>query len=680
MTARRVLAIVFPLFFGALAPRVWAGPALLEIAHVDGGAWSLAGLRLGLDWRGDAAGALELDVERLELGGRSVLERLRFGCAEVRIDRRGVLCPSGAYAFTHRGAAVSGSATLDYAHAGRRVTLTVDVGSDQPLVVALALPALGPAAVKVRGAGLPAAVANVLLGGADGAPAVTIGGGTIDVEIDVSAGADTRVEGRLGLSAVEFSDAVGRLAAEGLELALELDASTVDAGWEGQLAVSASAGGVYAEPVFLDVSAFPLDFAARFALDTAPLVLGLEDMRLTQRDVLDAGGRARIGAGGSIEALSVTVHEARFPAVYEAWLAGALVGTPLAELDTAGSLAGVVDMAAGALERLAFELGELHVEDRRGRFALYELGGEVHWSDRGADLSASRIEFAGGHLFGAAFDAAVIELGMAGQAIDLLEPARLPLLGGALAVSSFSLRDYGSDDISLGFEAALEPIDLGQLTLALGWPPFAGTLAGKVPLLVYENGVVTVGGDLEATAFDGEIRIEDLRVENPFGLVPEISASVRLRNLDLEQVTAVVPFGRVSGRLHGDIDDLALLKGEPVTFDARFYTPEDDDSRHRLSQRAVDTISRVAGGGAALSSTFLRIFENFAYDRLGISCRLVNDVCLMDGVEQADGGYYIVKGALLPRVDLIGRVRQVRWSRLIEQLERALNEGEFRIE
>ncbi|MEQ8664036.1 MAG: hypothetical protein RLW62_24730, partial [Gammaproteobacteria bacterium] len=326
-------------------------------------------------------------------------------------------------------------------------------------------------------------------------------------------------------------------------------------------------------------------------------------------------------------------------------------------------------------------LAHLNLEDRDGRLALYGLDGEIHWAANGAALAATEVSVDGGYFYGAGFDATTLVLGIAGEAVDLLEPVRIPLLGGALTIEQFTLRDYGSDELALGLEATLEPIDLGQLTLALEWPAFAGTLSGRLPLLTYRDGVVTLGGDLEARAFDGDVTISKLRIARPLGLVPEIEADIRMRNLDLAQITEVVPFGRVTGRLDVDIEDLRMLKGEPVRFDARIRTPPDDDSRHLLSQRAVDTISRVAGGGGAvLSTTFLRVFENFAYDRLGISCRLENDVCHMDGIAPADEGYYIVKGALLPRVDLIGHVRRVHWSRLMAQLEQALAEGEFRIE
>ena len=72
---------------------------------------------------------------------------------------------------------------------------------------------------------------------------------------------------------------------------------------------------------------------------------------------------------------------------------------------------------------------------------------------------------------------------------------------------------------------------------ALDWPPFAGTLGGRLPLLTYQHGLVTVGGTLEASAFDGSVQVAGLRITNPLGLVPEIEADIHLRSLDLEQVT-----------------------------------------------------------------------------------------------------------------------------------------------
>jgi hypothetical protein len=52
-----------------------------------------------------------------------------------------------------------------------------------------------------------------------------------------------------------------------------------------------------------------------------------------------------------------------------------------------------------------------------------------------------------------------------------------------------------------------------------------------------------------------------------------------------------------------------------------------------------------------------------------LSCRLENEICLMDGIERQQGeSYYIVKGSGLPRIDIIGNAHRVSWSRLVSQL------------
>jgi hypothetical protein len=187
------------------------------------------------------------------------------------------------------------------------------------------------------------------------------------------------------------------------------------------------------------------------------------------------------------------------------------------------------------------------------------------------------------------------------------------------------------------------------------------------------EGVITLGTTLRAQVFDGEVTISDLRLEQPFGQWPRFYSSIALLNLDLDPITSAFSFGRITGRLSGNIDGLQLFNWTPIAFDARLFTPPDDRSRHRISQRAVENIGSIGGGGAgvtaALSSGFLRFFEDFNYDRLGLSCRLENEICVMDGVAPAaNGNYYLVKGQGLPRIDVIGSSRRVDWTRLVQQL------------
>ena len=116
-------------------------------------------------------------------------------------------------------------------------------------------------------------------------------------------------------------------------------------------------------------------------------------------------------------------------------------------------------------------------------------------------------------------------------------------MGGALLINQLEMTDYGSENATGTLDAELEPIQLGQLTGAFGWPAFSGALSGRLPLLQLAENTVTVGGTLSAQAFDGTIEVSKLRVEQPFGKVPRMQGEIQLRNLDLRRVTEAFSSG-----------------------------------------------------------------------------------------------------------------------------------------
>jgi hypothetical protein len=89
--------------------------------------------------------------------------------------------------------------------------------------------------------------------------------------------------------------------------------------------------------------------------------------------------------------------------------------------------------------------------------------------------------------------------------------------------------------------------------------PFSGTLSGRLPTLRYADGVVTLGGALEAEIFGGHVSLDGLRIEQPLGVLPSMSADVRMRDIDLERLTSTFSFGHMTGKLHADILGIELL-------------------------------------------------------------------------------------------------------------------------
>jgi hypothetical protein len=235
----------------------------------------------------------------------------------------------------------------------------------------------------------------------------------------------------------------------------------------------------------------------------------------------------------------------------------------------------------------------------------------------------------------------------------------------------------GAPDAELDFDAHLEPISMPLLSKAFGWPALSGQLAGRIPGVTYRDHVLAVDGDLSANVFDGTIVGSRIKLRDPWGPWPKLDADVTARHLDLDLLTHTFSIGSITGRLDADIKGLELFDWSPVAFDARLQTTPADRSKHLISQRAITSISSVGGGGggvsAALQSGVLQFFHTFHYDRIGISCQLRDDVCLMNGLEPARTGYYLVKGRGLPRIDIIGNAGRVDWTQLVGQIAASMH-------
>ena len=229
--------------------------------------------------------------------------------------------------------------------------------------------------------------------------------------------------------------------------------------------------------------------------------------------------------------------------------------------------------------------------------------------------------------------------------------------------------------MEVAFKGTVEPISMPLLTKAFGWPEFSGTLAASIPGVTLKDNVLTFQGNVESQVFGGHIVGSNIRMQDPLGRFPQFFADVRARDLDLGLLTQTFEVGSITGKLEVDVLGLELFAWTPTAFEARLATPKGDKSRRRISAKAVSSLSNVGGGGGgvvqALQSGVLRFFDEYSYEKLGITCKLVGDVCEMSGIEPAGVGYYIVKGAGLPRIDIVGSQGRVNWNQLLSSISTA---------
>jgi len=661
----------------------------LRLGTIAGAGWSAQAVTLQLNLLDDRHAALLLQAQRVALpDGFGELSALTLSCARAQFTTTAVSCAEGTLK--------TQSTLLGLQHIQLTFRYQLDTGRIDTALRGihayegtLALRArLSDTRWQIDATGtalsLPAVTRQLIATGI--ALPVVAGNAGLDVTAQLSGVSSQLQEAdvEVRLLAEEVSDAAGSVAAENLDVSLHATVKAIATGMRVVLDLSGRQGALYIDPVYVEMPPQPLQINARFDWSSAGQQLLLHSLsyRHPGSVLVEGHGLFSLAADAPIRDLQLELRQANFPSLYDTYLRPWLYGSMLADLDTAGELSGAFSWEQGKLGRVSLDPVNLTVNDREGRFGLNAVNGRVRWSDTTVP-ARSELAWSSGSVFQVALGATDLVIDAGHDYARLAQPVAIPVLDGALQVADFQLQRGADAAWRWQFDGLLEPVSLSQLSLALGWPELAGKLSGVIPDVHYDNGDLEVGGVLLVRAFEGEVTLRNLKLQQPFGLVPRLQVDARADNIDLETLTRAFSFGRIEGRLDGRIDGLQLESWRPVAFDAVFATPEDDNSRHRISQKAVDNISSIGGGGVggALSRSFLRFFKDFPYDRLGIRCRLERGICDMGGVAAAPQGYYLVKGRLIPpRLDVIGYADRVNWDTLIAQIMAVTARQEVRVE
>ena len=492
-------------------------------------------------------------------------------------------------------------------------------------------------------------------------------GGVVDVESLPKDG--LRVRGDLALAGVGLETPDGTLAASGLGGRLRLDYRS-----EGrQRVVDVDFGARGGELLFdrfyakLPDSPVALQVLARREGEGA-----WQLPRLQWRDpgALELQGKGSVDAQGTPQELDLQIALPNLALARDRYLSGFLAPAGYGDLVLSGKASGSLRMAGGAPVAVDARLADVNVVDPKARFTLAGLGGELRWN-AGAQAQASELRWDSGALYGIGLGAARFAFSSSGGELRLSAPAAIAALDGQLRLEQLHWRPReGGHGARFQFGLAVDKLDLGSLSQRLGWPPFTGSISGRIPSARFQDDVLDIDGGLHMQVFGGSVALTQLAMERPFGTAPTLTGDVAIQDVDLEQITKVTGFGTITGRLDGRIQDLRLVDWSPVSFDARLETDRDWKGKKRISQRAVKDISDVGGSGVAggLQAKALAFFDDFAYERIGLGCRLHENVCDMSGIGSAGDGYIIVAGAGLPRIQVVGFRRQVDWPTLVKRL------------
>lgn len=640
--------------------------AQARIAKVRTAVASLDGVRVTLDWPADAArGHLLLRAERVdapELG-----YRFRDVAWQCPLSHDGDRWFCEGELRSGRGPAMRLALDLDDTRTDARLTRG-------PSTMAVHRDAATPDLTRIDLARVPLAWAQALVANvwADG----RLKAGTLDGQLTVAAPAKAplRVTGPLRLTGGGFDTADGTVAGENVGANLDIDASF---GADTRVSIDGALHG--GDLLFGN---------AYLALQQRRIGLGLVATSTPQgawrvpqwhwddSGIVTAQGSAALGSDASLRSLDVRARSLDLARLRDGYLTGFLGLAGLADLQLRGAADLSLRMDEGELHRIDFVPHAVDIDDPQGRFDFAGLEGDVRFSsDTEVD---SALRWNGGRLHGLEFGAAELPFASIDGELRLRQGMSMPMLGGTVTLDHLQLRPPSAGqglDIRFGLE--LDRLDIAQLSKALEWPAFTGELTGHIPEARYADDRLDFEGGLSVQLFGGTVQVSSLAMERPFGVAPTLSSDIAFEDIDLESLTGVLGFGAITGKLDGRFDRLRLVDWQPVAFDARLLTDRDaarrDGVRQRISQRAVQDLSSVSDASfvSSLQSQLLGLFDDFGYRRIGLSCRLGEEICLMDGLGSAGNGFIIVEGSGLPRLSVVGFNRRVDWPTLMERLKAA---------
>ncbi|HLN87489.1 MAG TPA: hypothetical protein VK200_13530, partial [Candidatus Limnocylindrales bacterium] len=333
--------------------------------------------------------------------------------------------------------------------------------------------------------------------------------------------------------------------------------------------------------------------------------------------------------------------------------------------------------ALGAAGDLSLKGGELRAKSndwRIGPIALY-LPLQIHLAANDAKASAvprtgtlaiERIRFADQTIA-----PITTTLSLANNELRLLQPIRLGLFGGEIEIENLFWPDLFNDPRRVSFSADTKRLKLEDLTQAMNWPRFSGTLTGSIPEVQSADNLLRTRGEIQAELFGGRIRMSRLEIDNPFSSLASLKLDATLNDIQLEQLTKTFAFGRISGILEGSIDNLVLTDGQPSELSADLHSV-DRGGEQRISVEALNKITVLSSGedAGALYGGLAGLFDSFRYSKLGFKATLKNDRLTLRGVESRNNQEMLVVGSFLPpTVNIISHTQNIAFSELVRRLE-----------
>ena len=465
-----------------------------------------------------------------------------------------------------------------------------------------------------------------------------------------------------------FSDESGLHAGEKLTGQIKIAAKNMGNQWYWNGLISWNKGELFWQPFYFGKAGNVFEINGIFKQP----MLTVNQASLSVNEVGKMSANARINLlTKEVEDIQVDAKDVDFAGLYATFLKPMAGKSIFGNMEVTGKADWKLEIKN--LQPTSFELNlrNANIKDINGKFAFKDLNAHLPWD---YDLVKTiSLNYKSGYLLKMPLGSTSLKAEV--NRFSLVSPnMTLPILDGALNLADVSASRIG-DNWNWHLRMAIAPITMIEFSKSLGWPTMQGKIYGQIPLVTYANKQLNMEGAMTFNVFRGTISMNNLIIDDPLGVVPRLYADLNMRNLDMGDLTRTFSFGAIEGKLDGDVNNMMLENWKPVHMNAGIHTstgPGNEKQLKKISQRAVENITALGGEGtaAALQRTFLRFFKDFNYDKIGLSCKLRNDVCEMGGVESTPTGYIIVKGKGIPSVNVNGFTQRVSLTDLLDRIKR----------
>ncbi|MBW2349624.1 MAG: hypothetical protein JRF20_00275 [Deltaproteobacteria bacterium] len=241
---------------------------------------------------------------------------------------------------------------------------------------------------------------------------------------------------------------------------------------------------------------------------------------------------------------------------------------------------------------------------------------------------------------------------------------KIPVAQGEISLKKISW-DWLASSLSL------RGLRLIGINLKALWPdlPLRVDIEAYLDQGIWSDPRLNFNGELLFNTAGGKIRFQNIWIE-PLAPMPRFGADVVFHDLDLAQLSDAAHFGRIAGKLTGHIDNLIMSGGQPESFELMMENDPSASGPKKISLEAVEKISVLGGGGSI--PLFGRMFKEFPYRRIGISCSLKNDMFTLHGLIKKDGQEYLVERGFIRGVDVINRNpnSKISFKDMLDRLKR----------